>query len=150
MKTPTRTEYEKASVPFTAAEASVLSASKDRDVRLFGEYWAVRLRINALSALMATPMEKRAEMRLAPLPLMIEQMKGMKKYANALAIRLHYEQGGTNNPNVVAKAKAHLDGKDPETDLAKDPDSPLTKSNVSVSYPDGSITVTNADAAGGE
>ena len=101
-------EYEKTQSPFTISEASLASTSPDPEVRLLGEYWEVRLRIQTLSNLMAVSPDKRKRMGLAPIPLMIEQIKGMKKYANALAVRLEYTQGGLASEETVAKAREYL------------------------------------------
>ena len=110
-----KTEYDKMedrslnlddSAPLTQADIIAAYKSQDRDARLLGEYWALNLRIKGLDRALKSSRKQRDGKTYSPEPLMIMQIKAMKKYANALAIRLDYEQGGRANPEVIARIKA--------------------------------------------
>lgn len=94
------------SIPITQADIIAAYKSQDRDARLLGEYWALNLRIRGLEHVLKSDKKHREGKTYSPEPLMIMQIKAMKKYANALAIRLDYEQGGRANPEVIARIKA--------------------------------------------
>ena len=93
-------------IPLTQQDVIAAYRSQDRDARLLGEYWALNLRIRGLEHILKTKTKQREGKTYSPEPLMIMQIKAMKKYANALAIRLDYEQGGRANPEVIARIKA--------------------------------------------
>ena len=93
-------------IPITQADIIAAYKSQDRDARLLGEYWALNLRIRGLEHVLKSDKKHREGKTYSPEPLMIMQVKAMKKYANALAIRLDYEQGGRANPEVIARIKA--------------------------------------------
>lgn len=94
--------------PIPLKQADIIAAykSQDRDARLLGEYWALNLRIRGLECMLKFKRKQKEGKVYSPEPLMIMQIKAMKKYANALAIRLDYEQGGRANPEVIARIKA--------------------------------------------
>ena len=94
------------SIPLKQEDIIAAYKSQDRDARLLGEYWALNLRIRGLEHMLKLKKKQREGKAYSPEPLMIMQVKAMKKYANALAIRLDYEQGGRANPEVIARIKA--------------------------------------------
>lgn len=93
-------------IPLKQEDIIAAYRSQDRDARLLGEYWALNLRIRGLEHMLKLKKKQREGKAYSPEPLMIMQVKAMKKYANALAIRLDYEQGGRANPEVIARIKA--------------------------------------------
>ena len=116
-------QFEKS--PLTKEEIAAglaLTGEGNRDARLLCEYWEVSERARVLKGLMAIKNRKKAKrgdgtpMELSPLPLMTEQIKGMVKYLGALAVRLHYEQGGTKNEDVMEKVRAAAAGAHIEPD----------------------------------
>jgi len=94
--------------PISLGQEDIIAAykSQDKDARLLGEYWALNIRIRGLEYMLKATQKQREGKAYSPQPLMIMQIKAMKKYANALAIRLDYEQGGRANPEVIARIKA--------------------------------------------
>lgn len=94
------------SIPLTQQDIIAAYRSQDRDARLLGEYWALNLRIRGLEHILKLKKKQKEGKTYSPEPLMLMQIKAMKKYANALAIRLDYEQGGRANPEVIARIKA--------------------------------------------
>lgn len=118
-----------APIPLTYQERVAAYRSNEPDVRLLGEYWDLVLRIRSLSRLLTlTPDERKARgLRLSPVPLMVMQIRAMKKYANALAIRLDYEQGGRDNPAVIARIKAALPKGEPAIVLTPEAEKNLEK-----------------------
>lgn len=93
-------------IPLTQQDIIAAYRSQDRDARLLGEYWALNLRIRGLEHVLKLKRKQKEGKTYSPEPLMIMQIKAMKKYANALAIRLDYEQGGRANPEVIARIQA--------------------------------------------
>lgn len=94
------------SIPLKQEDIIAAYKSQDRDARLLGEYWALNLRIRGLEHILKLKKKQKEGKTYSPEPLMLMQIKAMKKYANALAIRLDYEQGGRANPKVIARIKA--------------------------------------------
>lgn len=110
-----KTNYEKmedksldlnGSIPLRQQDIIAAYRSQDRDARLLGEYWALNLRIRGLEHMLKLKKKQKEGKTYSPEPLMLMQIKAMKKYANALAIRLDYEQGGRANPEVIARIRA--------------------------------------------
>ena len=139
-------------IPLKQEDIIAAYRSQDRDARLLGEYWALNLRIRGLEHILKLKKKQKEGKTYSPEPLMIMQIKAMKKYANALAIRLDYEQSGRANPEVIARIKAMSPKGEPAIVLTPEAEEYLDKaleeeSPIKAMHGEVDATIGNADVA---